>query len=378
MRILIATGVFAPDIGGPATYSKLLADELPRRGIDVSVLSFRSVRHLPKAVRHLAYFLKALRASVRADMVFAQDPVSVGLPALCAAKMLRKRFILKVVGDYAWEQYQNKMQNEKSKMQSDSVKIKNIDEFQKERFDFVTEMRRKIQKFVANNAEKVIVPSAYLKMIIAQWGVPSEKIQVIYNACEAPTVLESKDEARKAFGLKGKVIVSIGRLVPWKGFWGLIDIMPKLLTDIPDLVLVVVGDGPQRHELEKHAEGLGIDGHVIFTGRAERENVWRYLRAADVFVLNTAYEGFSHQILEAMALGTPIITTAVGGNVEVIDNGENGVLVAYNDKEALTKAFRHVLGDAIFACTLAQNAEKKAGLFSIERMIQETINVLHV
>lgn len=369
-RILIATGVFAPDIGGPATYSKLLADELPRHGIDVSVLSFRSVRHLPKAIRHFAYFMKTLRASVRADTVFAQDPVSVGLPALCAAKLLHKRFVLKVVGDYAWEQYCQRSEG-----------IKNFltpDEFQHVKCDRVTELRRSIQRFVARHAEKVIVPSAYLKMIITQWGVPAEKIQVIYNACEAPTVLESKDETRKALGLKGNVIVSIGRLVPWKGFLGLIDIMPKMLSEFPDLVLVIVGDGPQRAELEKRAEELGVDGHVIFTGRAERENVWRYLKAADVFALNTAYEGFSHQILEAMALGAPIITTAVGGNMEVIDNGENGVLVAYNDKEALAQALRHALGDEAFADMLAQNAKKKAEMFSIKRMIEETITALQL
>lgn len=370
MKILIATGIFAPDIGGPATYSKLLADELPHRGIDVSVLSFRSVRHLPKVVRHVAYFLKALRASVRASMVFAQDPVSVGLPALCAAKIMRKRFMLKVVGDYAWEQY--------CQRGAGAEKFMHLDAFQHTRCDFITELRRKIQRFVARYAEKVIVPSAYLQMIIMQWGVPSEKIQVIYNACEAPKVSESKEEARKALGLQGRVVVSIGRLVPWKGFLGLIEVTQKMLAEFPDFVLVIVGDGPQRNELEKRAHELGVGGHVIFTGRMERENVWRYLTAADVFALNTAYEGFSHQILEAMALGVPIVTTAVGGNGEAIDNEENGVLAAYNDKEAFVQALRRTFQDKAFADMLARNAKKKAETFSTERMIGETIKALSI
>jgi len=370
MRILIATGVFAPDIGGPATYSKLLADELPRYGIDVSVLSFRSVRHLPKAIRHFAYFLKALRASVRADIVFAQDPVSVGLPALCAAKIMRKRFILKVVGDYAWEQYCQRGEGVKDFL--------TLEEFQRTRCDFVTELRKKVQWFVAQHAEQVIVPSAYLKTIIAQWGVPSEKIQVIYNACETPAVSESKEDVRRVLGLQGNIIVSIGRLVPWKGFLGLIEVVQKMLTEFPDLVLVIVGDGPQRFVLEKRAQELGVDEHVIFTGRAERENVWRYLKAADVFALNTAYEGFSHQILEAMALGVPIITTAVGGNGEAINNGETGVLVAYNDKEALAQAISRIFKNKAFADMLAHNAKKKVEAFSTERMVGETIKVLRV
>ncbi|MCR4322507.1 MAG: glycosyltransferase family 4 protein [Candidatus Azambacteria bacterium] len=369
-RILIATGVFAPDIGGPATYSKLLADELPRHGIDVSVLSFRSVRHLPKAIRHIAYCVKAVRASVRAGIVFAQDPVSVGLPALCAAKIMRKRFVLKVVGDYAWEQY----------CQQDSGKKKflTMEEFQHTRCDRVTEVRRKIQRFVAQHADIIIVPSYYLKTIIMQWGVLHGKIHVIYNACEASHVVESKEEARKMLGVSGTVMVSIGRLVPWKGFSGLIDSIPTILAETPDLVLVIVGDGPQKSELEKHAQELEVDDHVIFTGRAKKEDVWKYLRAANVFALNTAYEGFSHQILEAMDIGVPIVTTAVGGNGEVIKNGEDGVLVAYNDIEAFTRALQRIFQDPVFANTLAQNAKEKAEMFSIERMIQETITALQI
>ena len=173
-------------------------------------------------------------------------------------------------------------------------------------------------------------------------------------------------------------MVSIGRLVPWKGFLGLIEVIPKMLTEFPDLVLVIVGDGPQKKELEKRAEELGIAEHVLFMGRAERENVWRYLKAADVFTLNTAYEGFSHQILEAMALGVPIVTTAVGGNVEAIDDGKDGVLVEYNEKEALIQAFRHILDDAVFADMLARNAKKRAEMFSIERMVQETTKALRI
>jgi len=74
MKILIATGIYPPDIGGPATYSKLLKDELPDRGIDVKVLSFGEVRHLPKIIRHFSYFLKVLKLGKGANVIYAQDP----------------------------------------------------------------------------------------------------------------------------------------------------------------------------------------------------------------------------------------------------------------------------------------------------------------
>ena len=98
-KILIATGIYPPDMGGPATYSKLLADELPKRGIEVRVLTFGAVRHLPKVIRHLAYFFKTLSQGREVDIIYAQDPVSVGLPALWAARLLGKRFLLRLGGD---------------------------------------------------------------------------------------------------------------------------------------------------------------------------------------------------------------------------------------------------------------------------------------
>ena len=114
MKILITTGIYPPDIGGPATYSKILIDELPKHNINALVLGFGEVRRLPKIIRHFLYFLKILKKGWKADIIFAQDPVSVGLPAALAAKILGKKFVLKIVGDYAWEQFQIKNEKRKS------------------------------------------------------------------------------------------------------------------------------------------------------------------------------------------------------------------------------------------------------------------------
>src|SRR3989344_45899 len=119
-KILIATGIYPPDIGGPATYSKLLMDELPKRGFKVSVLSFGSVRHLPKLIRHLVYAWRLALMAIKYDVILAQDTVSVGLPAMIVSKIFRKKFLIRVPGDYAWEQA----------VQRFGVK-ETIDEFQK-------------------------------------------------------------------------------------------------------------------------------------------------------------------------------------------------------------------------------------------------------
>lgn len=112
------------------------------------------------------------------------------------------------------------------------------------------------------------------------------------------------------------------------------------------------------------------------TGALPREQVLKYLKAADIFVLNTAYEGMSHQILEAMSLGVPIITTDAGGNPELIKDGESGFLVKFNDKKALADKISKLLSADHLKVQFAENAQKKAREFSLERMIGETVKFL--
>jgi len=256
MKILIATGIYPPDIGGPATYSKLLFDELPKHGIAVEVLSFGEVRHLPKLIRHFVFFLKALRKGVKADLIFAQDPVSVGLPSAIAAKILRKRFVLKIVGDYAWEQGRQRF----------GVKDL-LDDFVNKKYNWKVELRRKTQKWVAKNAEKIITPSEYLKRIVSTWQVDIEKVEVIYNAFSAPKLELSKEDARAKLRMRGFAIISAGRLVPWKGFKTLIEIMPDILKEIPNAKLYIVGSGPGRKELELTIANRGLRDHVFLLGQ---------------------------------------------------------------------------------------------------------------
>ena len=176
MKILIATGIYPPSVGGPATYSKMLHDELPLKGIEVEIFSFDEVRHLPKGISHIVYFAKAFSRARGCDIVYAQDPVSVGLPAFFASLFFHKRFFLKVVGDYAWEQG----------MQRFGV-TDLLDEFSKRpssNYSFPVRFLRGIESFVALRAEKIIVPSKYLKRIVSRWGPLEEKISVIYNAFE--------------------------------------------------------------------------------------------------------------------------------------------------------------------------------------------------
>lgn len=366
-RVLIATGIYPPDIGGPATYSKLLYEELPKRGIAVKVLNFGEVRHFPKIFRHLLYFFKSIIRGYNCHIIYAQDPVSVGLPAMLAAKILGKKFILKIVGDYAWEQG---TQRYGVKDLLDVFATKYLE------YPFFVKFFKNIEYRVAKGARVIVVPSYYLRRIVSGWGIGKEKIKVIYNSFDAPGINLSKKEARAKLGLGGSVLVSAGRLVPWKGFSTLIEIMPRIIKEIPDARLYIIGEGPDSHYLQTKISNLSLERSVTLTGKLPQKVLHTYLLAGDIFALNTAYEGFSHQVLEAMALGIPVITTTSGGNAEVVDNAVNGVLVEYNDKPKFIESILTLLRGEETRSNIILEAKKKALSFSEERMINEIADIL--
>ncbi len=359
MRILICTGIYPPDSGGPATYSKLLFDELPKKGIEVEVLSFGEVRHLPKIIRHFVYLKKILDKGGDVDLIYAQDPVSVGFPAMLASKWLRKKFVLKMVGDYAWEQFQQ------SKFASEFGGFINPKEFQERGFDFKTEARRFIQKLVAKSTDRVVVPSEYLKNIVVMWGIEQEKIKVIYNAFSLTKIVEEKYSLRTRFQISDNAVFTVGRLVPWKGF----DLLVDIAKDLPQMKLFIAGDGPEEKNLKSKIEKMKLQDRVFMLGRLERGELLRRIKASNVFVLNTGYEGLSHQLLEVMSVETPIVTTDIGGNPEVITHNKDGLLVGYNNKKELTKAITALLRDKNLSQRLTKNAKKKLEKFSKENML---------
>lgn len=357
MRIIIATGIYPPDIGGPATYSSLLAKELPKRGIKVKVVTYGPAgisRKIPKGLRHLIYFFLCLFKALRSDVVYAQGTVSSGLPAMLVSKILRKKFIVKIVGDYAWEQGAGRF----------GVKDL-IEEFQKKKYGWRVELLKKIQKCVVNKADKIVVPSDFLRKIVSGWGAKPEKIKVIYNAPEG--VNSKYKKQRKSF------LLSAGRLVPWKGFDGLIEILPGLPKEIN---LKIVGTGPEEERLKKLVSKFKLGNRVEFLGTIPHKDLMISMGRARIFVLNTGYEGLPHIILEAMAMDLPVITTNVCGNPEVVENGRNGLLVEYNNKKQLKEAILKLWEDKDLQERFIENGKKTLGKFTLEKMINKTIEIL--
>lgn len=366
-KVLICTGIYPPQIGGPATYSKLLEDKLPGRGIDIKVQSFGWVIKYPKIIRHILYFFKVLIYGMNKDIIYAQDPASVGFPALIAAKILGKKFYLKIVGDYAWEQ---------GSQRSGVTDL--LDQFSTEydKYPLQVRLMKKIEFFVANHADKIIVPSNYLKKIVMNWGINGDKIQVIYNAFHVPDFNGSREEMRKKFNINFPTIISVGRLVPWKGFDTLIALMKDISKEINGVKLYIVGDGPDKDYLDNCVKKSGAEDLVVLTGKMKQNDLFEYIKASDLFVLNTSYEGLSHQLLEVLYLEVPILCSDAGGNMEVIDNGLDGELFKYNDKETIKNSIINILKNKEIANKYVEKGKEKLDFFGEERMLQEVTEML--
>lgn len=379
MKIVFATGIFPPDIGGPATYVDGVAREFLGSGTAVEVITYgdsagsdvpfpvtRISRSRAIPMRYASFF-RAVRRSLRGDAVaYLQDPVSAGLPAALAGLSRKKPYVVKIVGDLAWE-----IGRERGLVEDE------IEAFQVKRYSGLVERVRTAERFVAKRAARIVTPSHFLEGIVAGWGVAPEKIDVVYNAVRFPKGLPSaRDDARKVLGLEGDpILITAGRMVPWKGFETIVDAMPDILAKHPAARLLIVGQGPGEKDLRRRIEASKLGGAVQLTGTLDKNAMALHLRASDIFVLASTYEGFSHLLLEAMLAGVPVVASRVGGNPELIEDGENGLL-ATPERAAMAEAVMRVADDAELRAKLARNGRERVRHFRWEDMVSRTYAIL--
>lgn len=376
-KILIVTGIFPPDIGGPASYAANIGPVLGK-DYEIELITYSHVwrydgdkkfgfkiarvwKKWPWFLRNLLYALKVIFSARKCDTILTLSTINGGLPALWAKRLFKKPVIVRIAGDYAWQVAAEK-----------GLTNLGIDEFQTSKKTGRIGRLFRMQVKVCRQADLVIVPSEYLSGLVNGWGVDKNKIRVVYNGIDSLDSSLSKEDARNKIGVHGNIILSVGRLVPWKGFRMLIKIMPQLVAINQFFRLVIVGSGPDMEILKTMAANLGLGQKVFLAGAKTQEELKQFLAAADIFVLNTGYEGFSHQILEVMSAGVPVVTTNAGGNTEVIKQGENGFMIRYNDEFNLVEAVKTLWEDKDLQNQFVENGKKTAEKFKIEKMADET------
>jgi glycosyltransferase involved in cell wall biosynthesis len=200
------------------------------------------------------------------------------------------------------------------------------------------------------------------------------RAKLVYNGIDPPPEGPMHPEVAQ-LSERGPVIASVTLLRPGKGIETLLDAMPAVLAAHAGAQLVIAGGGVDRERLEERARERGVAAAVRFLGFVpETTDV---LRGADVFVSSSWAESFPYVVLEAMALGRPIVATRVGGIAEAVRDGESGVLVAARDAGALAGALNGLISDPSGAAALGARARSQVTTqFTRKRMLQGLGGVL--
>jgi sugar transferase (PEP-CTERM/EpsH1 system associated) len=230
-----------------------------------------------------------------------------------------------------------------------------------------------VDRLLYRLSDRILVPSEASKRIVMEMErIPARCLSVLYNGVDISHFTPgsaSGCEVRRELGLRCEelVIGTVGRLSPEKGGVDvLIRAVERLRGDHPRVRLVVVGDGPLRPDLEKVADDLG--SNVIFTGT--RTDVARILSAMDIFVLPSLKEAMPIALLEAMAMRLPVVATHVGGVPEIVEDGENGILVPPGDEPALHAALQRLADDPALISTLAHAGQAHVQAnFTLDSMV---------
>ena len=371
MRVVVVSGIWPPDVGGPASHAPALADALVEAGHTVEVVTTADLapdtqpypvhwvaRDRPAPLRHLAVAREVRRAAQGADRVYATTMVR---RAALGAALGRRPLVVKLVADEAYERERRAGRFAGT-----------LEEFQAERRGLRLRFLRATRTAALRRARCIVVPSAYLRQIAIGWGLDPSRVDVVPNP--APEVPEhpTRDEARATLGIDGFALGVAGRLTAQKALGDTLEALAR----VPDVALLVLGDGPERAELERRAGELGLADRVRFLGAGTRDDVIALFRAVDAALLTSAWENLPHTLLEALATGTPVIATAVGGIPEVVRDGENGLLVPPRDIAAIASAIDRLVHDDALRASLAAAAAPSVEELAEPRILRRIVQAI--
>ena len=238
---------------------------------------------------------------------------------------------------------------------------------------------RKVRMLKAlSNATRIFSVANSLKQHVGMLGADTNKIRVVGNGVDINKFYPlDKQTQREALNIpdNAKVLISVGGLVERKGFHRVIEVLPELLEQYPDLIYLIVGgesaEGNIKEQLLKQVQELKLENNVRFLGALNSEELKKPLSSADIFVLATANEGWANVFLEAMACGLPVVTTDVGGNKEVVNNDDLGLVVPFADKQALSDGLLKAIDQQWDKSKIVKYAQDNAWDTRVEILVDE-------
>ena len=358
-RVLLVSGIYPPDVGGPASFVPQLRRYLLDQGWAVRVVAISKdssateagvdivERRVSPIMRRARFMMALLGATRGADVVFANGlHGEVGL----VTRALRKPWVAKVVGETLWERARNGATTSGSLL-----------EFHSGVLPFLSRTERNIWLSSLDTASSVIVPGPELQELLTGLGLGDHTILIPNGVSTAGNEGGPRREA--VFD-----IVTACRLTEWKGVDKLIEMSSRL-----GVSLLVIGDGPQRSRLEDLAASLGCETSVTFLGQVPSGEVSAMLSQARLFALLSSYEGMSFALLEAKSVGLAAVASDIPGNRAVVRHGVDGLLVDPTDSHALDVAASGLLSDGDRLALMGEEARLDAvERFSMDAVLRAT------
>ena len=363
MKILLVTGIYPPDVGGPASFIPRLAQYLCDREIEVEVLTLadsdfpadqsdwkitRIKRQMWLPLRFIITVLSGIKRIKNCDAVFVNglhEEMGVAL------RFLKRQSVAKIVGDPVWERSINA-----------GITDLSIEDFNQSRLNLENTLQRRLLVSSLNRFNFVISPSQGLVDIVKAWGVKANT-SLILNGIE--NLGNSKPETR--FDL-----VTVSRLVKWKQ----VDAVIRSAS-ILNLSICIVGDGPESENLIRLAKELGCK--ATFVGKVHEDEAIELIKQSEIYILFSTYEGLSFSLLQAMNLGKTVVVSNARGNLDVITNEYDGLVVSKNDQNALTETLKVLTSNPELKRSLGLAARKTAlDKYSLNQTLSATSAMLGV
>ncbi len=316
MKICIFSGIFPPEIGGPAVYAERLVSELKERDIGVRVITYsastkkdpliiRISKKYPRPLSYLVGLIELLRAGRESDIIYSFALTTIAIPPFLASKILRKKFIIRLGGDFLWERAVEEGRTKKS-LREYYKEPKTI----KEKFWFY--LIRKILK----GTDRIIFTGNFQKEIYKKYfGIQEEKTVIISNPFpEIESINHRSPTTNYQF-------LYAGRLIKLKNLDLLVEVFARISKkiDIP-LKLKLIGEGPEKNNLKSKIKDLGLESRVIIKNSMPHFELLKEIQKSYLFVLPSLTEVSPNLALECIKLGKPILLTKETGIFESFKN----------------------------------------------------------
>ncbi len=329
MKILLAAGIFYPDVGGPAIHVRKIAEALSNNGYEVIVIAYgddktdkkfpfkviRVSRNNNKILQWLKYQYLALKYAFSCKMVYAFDPTAAGIPARIAAFIFRRPFIIRIGGDPIWERT----------VEMNQRFITIVDYYKNSFYKIDKPILYWLIKRLVSSADRIVVYGQFFKdFYVNYFEADSNNITIIKNP-----VLQT--EKASDIISDNPTILFAGRFVSYKNLPFVIKVVASVRNKIKKGNLVLIGSGPEKNKLLDLVKELNAEGYVIFKDSLPQEELFKNIRNSTVCIGPALSEFNPNFILESLSLGKPVLLTK--GNGLSITLPEEMLFDPFNESE---------------------------------------------